>query len=514
MDVSPKQVVSVATALIPFLEHDDANRALMGSNMQRQAVPLLEPEAPIVGTGMEERAARDSGQVLVARRGGVVTSVTAERIRIETDAGELDEYQLLKFVRSQPGHVHQPAPDRRRRGSGSPTARPSPTRPRPSKGELALGQNILVAFMSWEGGNFEDAIVISDRLVRDDLFTTIHIEKHEIESRDTKLGPEEITRDIPNVGEESLKDLDEEGIIYIGAEVRPGDILVGKITPKGETELTAEERLLRAIFGEKAREVKDSSLRLPHGERGKVVEVREFRRELNDDLQPGVNRLVRVSVAQKRKISVGDKMAGRHGNKGVIAKILPAEDMPFLPDGTPVDIILNPLGVPSRMNIGQILETHLGWALHKKGLKVATRGVRRRDRGSRSAGAQAGRPARRRQDRAPRRPHRRAVRPAHHRRLHLHAQAPPPRRGQDPRPVHRPVQPHHPAAAGRQGAVRWPALRRDGGVGARGLRRRATSCRRCSPSSRTTSSGASRRTRPSSRARRSSRRACRNPSRC
>ena len=239
-------------------------------------------------------------------------------------------------------------------------------------GELALGRNVLVAFMSWEGGNYEDAIVISDRLVRDDLFTSIHIEKHEIESRDTKLGPEEITRDIPNVGEESLKDLDEEGIVYIGAEVRPGDILVGKITPKGETELTAEERLLRAIFGEKAREVKDSSLRLPHGERGKVVEVREFRRELNDDLQPGVNRLVRVSVAQKRKISVGDKMAGRHGNKGVIAKILPAEDMPFLPDGTPVDIILNPLGVPSRMNIGQILETHLGWALHKKGLKAAT----------------------------------------------------------------------------------------------------------------------------------------------
>jgi len=371
MDVSPKQVVSVATALIPFLEHDDANRALMGSNMQRQAVPLLEPESPIVGTGMEERAARDSGQVLVARRGGVVTSVTAERIAIETDTGELDEYKLQKFVRSNQGTCinHRPivnvgdrVADRAAIADSSST----------QLGELALGRNILVAFMSWEGGNYEDAIVISDRLVRDDLFTSIHIEKHEIESRDTKLGPEEITRDIPNVGEESLKDLDEEGIVYIGAEVRPGDILVGKITPKGETELTAEERLLRAIFGEKAREVKDSSLRLPHGERGKVVEVREFRRELNDDLQPGVNRLVRVSVAQKRKISVGDKMAGRHGNKGVIAKILPAEDMPFLPDGTPVDIILNPLGVPSRMNIGQILETHLGWALHKKGLKAAT----------------------------------------------------------------------------------------------------------------------------------------------
>src|SRR5689334_6030578 len=371
MDVSPKQVVSVATALIPFLEHDDANRALMGSNMQRQAVPLLEPEAPIVGTGMEERAARDSGQVVVAKRGGVVTSVTAERIRIETDSGDLDEYKLQKFVRSNQGTCinQRPIVDVGHRvGDGQPIADSSSTQ----EGELALGRNILVAFMSWEGGNYEDAIVISDRLVKDDLFTSIHIEKHEIESRDTKLGPEEITRDIPNVGEESLKDLDEEGIVYIGAEVRPGDILVGKITPQGETELTAEERLLRAIFGEKAREVKDSSLRLPHGERGKVVEVREFRRELNDDLQPGVNRLVRVSVAQKRKISVGDKMAGRHGNKGVIAKILPAEDMPFLPDGTPVDIILNPLGVPSRMNIGQILETHLGWALQKQGKKAAT----------------------------------------------------------------------------------------------------------------------------------------------
>jgi len=371
MDVSPKQVVSVATALIPFLEHDDANRALMGSNMQRQAVPLLEPESPIVGTGMEERAARDSGQVLVAKRGGLITSVTAERIHVETDAGELDEYKLLKFVRSNQGTCINQRPIVNvgdRVADGQPLADSSSTQ----LGELALGRNILVAFMSWEGGNYEDAIVISDRLVRDDLFTSIHIEKHEMESRDTKLGPEEITRDIPNVGEESLKDLDEEGIVYIGAEVRPGDILVGKITPKGETELTAEERLLRAIFGEKAREVKDSSLRLPHGERGKVVEVREFRRELNDDLQPGVNRLVRVSVAQKRKISVGDKMAGRHGNKGVIAKILPAEDMPFLPDGTPVDIILNPLGVPSRMNIGQILETHLGWALHEKGQKAAT----------------------------------------------------------------------------------------------------------------------------------------------
>ncbi len=372
MDVSPKQVVSVATALIPFLEHDDANRALMGSNMQRQAVPLLEPESPIVGTGMEARAARDSGQVVIARHAGVVISVTAERVLVDADEGGVpDEYKLLKFVRSNQGTCINQRPIvtvGQRVAKGDPIADSSSTQ----GGELALGRNVLVAFMSWEGGNYEDAIVISERLVRDDLFTSIHIEKHEMESRDTKLGPEEITRDIPNVGEEALKDLDEEGIVYIGAEVRPGDILVGKITPKGETELTAEERLLRAIFGEKAREVKDSSLRLPHGERGKVVEIREFRREWNDDLQPGVNRLVRVSVAQKRKVSVGDKMAGRHGNKGVIAKVLPVEDMPYLPDGTPVDIVLNPLGVPSRMNIGQILETHLGWALGTIGLKAAT----------------------------------------------------------------------------------------------------------------------------------------------
>ena len=365
MDVSPKQVVSVATALIPFLEHDDANRALMGSNMQRQAVPLLEPESPIVGTGMEARAARDSGQVVLSKRGGTVLSVTAEQILIEPDAGtpgELDTYRLERFVRSNQGTCinQRPIVDVGARvAKGQVLADSSST----DRGELALGRNILVAFMSWEGGNYEDAIVISDKLVREDMFTSIHIEKHELESRDTKLGPEEITRDIPNVGEESLKDLDDDGIIYIGAEVQPGDILVGKITPKGETELTAEERLLRAIFGEKAREVKDSSLRLPHGERGKVVDVREFSREKGDELLPGVNRLIRVSVAAKRKISVGDKMAGRHGNKGVVAKILPQEDMPFLPDGTPVDIILNPLGVPCRMNIGQILETHLGWAL-------------------------------------------------------------------------------------------------------------------------------------------------------
>src|SRR4051812_39301913 len=378
MDVSPKQVVSVATALIPFLEHDDANRALMGSNMQRQAVPLLEPEAPIVGTGMEGRAALDSGQVVVAKRSGTVLSVTADRIQIEPKDGgvnELDEYRLDKFVRSNQGTCINQRPIvevGQQIEAGQPVADSSSTQ----NGELALGRNILVAFMSWEGGNYEDAIVLSDRLVKDDVFTSIHIEKHEIESRDTKLGPEEITRDIPNVGEESLKDLDEYGVIYIGAETQPGDILVGKITPKGEPELTAEERLLRAIFGEKAREVKDSSLRLPHGERGKIVEVTEFDREKGAELLPGVNRLIRVSVAAKRKISVGDKMAGRHGNKGVVAKILPQEDMPFLPDGTPVDIILNPLGVPSRMNIGQILETHLGWALSEQSKQDGGKPVR------------------------------------------------------------------------------------------------------------------------------------------
>jgi len=372
MDVSPKQIVSVATAMIPFLEHDDANRALMGSNMMRQSVPLLQPQSPVVGTGVEFRAAFDAQGVLVAAHPGTVVSVTADHIVVERDEGdERDVYKLKKFVRSNQGTCinQRPVVDVGDRvvfeqllADGSST----------DAGEMALGQNILVAFLPWEGGNYEDAIVISERLVKDDLFTSIHIEKHEIEARDTKLGPEEITRDIPNVGEESLRNLDEDGIIYPGAEVTPGDILVGKITPKGETELTAEERLLRAIFGEKAREVRDSSLRLPHGERGIVVDVREFSREKNDELLPGVNRLVRVGVAQKRKIAVGDKMAGRHGNKGVIAKILPMEDMPFMPDGTPVDIVLNPLGVPSRMNIGQILETHLGWAMQTLGLKAAT----------------------------------------------------------------------------------------------------------------------------------------------
>jgi len=371
MDVSPKQIVSVSAALIPFLEHDDANRALMGSNMQRQAVPVVRPEAPIIGTGIEYRAARDSGQVVVARAPGVVRSVSAIEIWVEEDAGDAFRYRLQKFVRTNQGTCFNQRPivavgDRVEEAQILADSYST------DEGELALGQNILVAFMPWEGGNYEDAIILSDRIVQDDKFTSIHIEKYEAEARDTKLGPEEITRDIPNVGEEALADLDENGIVYIGAEVGPQDILVGKITPKGETELTAEERLLRAIFGEKAREVKDTSLRLPSGEHGKVVDVAIFSRENNDELLPGVNKMIRIAVAQKRKISVGDKMAGRHGNKGVIAKILPVEDMPFLPDGTPVDIVLNPLGVPSRMNIGQILETHLGWAAQALGIHVAT----------------------------------------------------------------------------------------------------------------------------------------------
>src|SRR5437870_5721001 len=371
MDVSPKQTMSVAGALIPFLEHDDANRALMGSNMQRQAVPLLKPSAPLVGTGMEERTARDSGQVTLSPVDGVVESVTGEQIVVREDDGQLHMRRLRKFIRTNQGTCFTQRPivvrgQRVRRDQ--PLADSSST----DAGELALGQNVLVAFMSWEGGNFEDAILLCEKLVRDDTFTSIHIEKHEVEARDTKLGPEEITRDIPNVGEDSLRDLDENGIIRVGAEVKAGDILVGKITPKGETELTAEERLLRAIFGEKAREVKDTSLRVPHGERGKVVNVQVFERDSDAELPAGVNKMVRVSIAQKRKISAGDKMAGRHGNKGVVSRILPLEDMPFLPDGRPVDIILNPLGVPSRMNVGQILETHLGWAADQLGVKFAT----------------------------------------------------------------------------------------------------------------------------------------------
>jgi len=421
MDVSPKQIVSVATALIPFLEHDDANRALMGSNMQRQAVPLLRPEAPLVGTGVEWQAARDSGQVVVAETDGEIISATSNEVQLlatepvdntpenlvgrlmgesvvdpatghtigsrglpidvelakrlaqlpPTKVKVIYRYPLIKYMRSNQGTCINQRPIVRlgdKVKKGQPLADSSST----ENGELALGQNVIVAFMPFEGYNFEDAVVLSERLVREDKFTSIHIEKHEVEARDTKLGPEEITRDIPNVGDEALRNLDEQGIIRVGAEVGPGDILVGKITPKGETELSAEERLLRAIFGEKAREVKDTSLRVPHGERGRVVDVHVFSRDNHDELPAGVNQLVRVSIAQKRKISEGDKMAGRHGNKGVVSRILPVEDMPYLPDGTPVDVVLNPIGVPSRMNVGQILETHLGWAAAALGRAVSS----------------------------------------------------------------------------------------------------------------------------------------------
>ncbi len=371
MDVSPKQLVSIATALIPFLEHDDAARALMGSNMQRQAVPLLKPQAPRVGTGMEYKAAVDSGVVIRAKNPGYVEWSSADLIKVRRDDGGLDTYKVLKFARSNQGTcINQKTLVK----SGQRVERGDVIADGPStdRGELALGRNVLIAFMPWEGYNYEDAILMSEKIVREDVFTSIHIEEYESEARDTKLGPEEITRDIPNVGEDALKDLDDRGIIRVGAEVRPGDILVGKVTPKGETELTPEERLLRAIFGEKAREVRDTSLRVPHGEAGRIVAVHVFSRENGDELGPGVNRLVRVYIAQKRKISEGDKMAGRHGNKGVISRIMAEEDMPFLPDGRPVEVVLNPLGVPSRMNVGQVLETHLGLAAMALDMYVAS----------------------------------------------------------------------------------------------------------------------------------------------
>jgi len=371
MDVSPKMIVSVATSMIPFLENDDANRALMGANMQRQAVPLIKTESPIVGTGIEYKAARDSGVCILAKNSGTVEKVTANEIIVRTNDGKRDVYKLLKYLRSNQGTCINQRPIVKK-GDKVEKGEVIADGPSTDNGEIALGKNVLVGFMTWEGYNYEDAILISEKLVKDDTFTSIHIEEYEAEARDTKLGPEEITREIPNVSEDSLKDLDERGIIRIGAEVRSGDILVGKVTPKGETELTAEERLLRAIFGEKAREVRDTSLRVPHGESGIVVDVKVFTRENGDELSPGVNQLVRVYIAQKRKISVGDKMAGRHGNKGVISRILPEEDMPFLPDGTPLEIVLNPLGVPSRMNIGQVLEVHLGYAAKALGWKVAT----------------------------------------------------------------------------------------------------------------------------------------------
>ena len=360
MDVSAQQIVSVATALIPFVEHDDANRALMGANMQRQAVPLIRAEAPFIGTGMEAPAAHDAADMLLAEEAGTVVDIDARSVVVEYRKSGITTHELVKFERSnQDTCVNQQArvvPGQKFK-AGELLADGSST----DSGELALGKNLLVAYMSWEGFNYEDAIIVSERLVKDDVLTSIHIHEHEIDARDTKLGSEEITRDIPNLSDEILADLDDRGIIRIGAEVSPGDVLVGKVTPKGETELTPEERLLRAIFGEKAREVRDTSLKLPHGESGKVIDVKVFDREADDELPPGVNQLVRVHVAQKRKISVGDKLAGRHGNKGVISKILPIEDMPYMKDGTPVDIILNPLGVPSRMNVGQVLETHLGY---------------------------------------------------------------------------------------------------------------------------------------------------------
>ena len=372
MDVSPKMVVSVATAMIPFLENDDANRALMGSNMQRQAVPLLKTESPIVGTGMEYKAAVDSGTVVLAKRAGTVTQMDAKTIAITTNDGEVDTYELVKFMRSNQGTCINQRPIVEL-GQQIEAGEVIADGPATANGEISLGKNALIGFMTWEGYNYEDAVLINEKLVRDDVYTSIHIEEYEIEARDTKLGPEDITRDIPNVGEDALKDLDENGIIRVGAEVHSGDILVGKVTPKGETDVaTAEEKILRAIFGEKAKEVRDTSLRVPHGEYGIVVDVEVFTRENSDELSPGVNKIVRCYIAQKRKLSVGDKMAGRHGNKGVVSRILPQEDMPFLDDGTPLDIVLNPLGVPSRMNIGQVLEVHLGFAYRKLGQKIAT----------------------------------------------------------------------------------------------------------------------------------------------
>ena len=548
MDVSPTQIWSVATALIPFLEHDDANRALMGSNMQRQAVPLLKPEAPLIGTGMERRAAVDTGDVILAADAGEVTYVDAEKI-VVTRGSTKDEYELDKFMRSNQGTIIHQTPivtvgDKVKEGDvladGSSTA----------GGEIALGKNCLVAFMSWEGYNFEDAIILSERLVKDDELTSIHIEEYEIDARTTKLGDEEITRDIPNRSEESLRNLDERGIVRVGAEVVSGDLLVGKVTPKGETELTAEEKLIRAIFKEKAREVRDTSLKVPHGEGGVVIDVITFNRDDGDDLAPGVNDLVRVFVATKRKIAEGDKLAGRHGNKGVISRIVPEEDMPFLEDGTPVDVILNPLGVPSRMNIGQILETHLGWvaangwyddgseaykqakdrdgrvyvatpvfdgatvedvdeALVQWQEENADRGIDLGLDKTAPRGRAVGRPGA-----ALQRPHRRAVRGRGHGRPHVHPEAAPPRRRQDPRAA-------RPAPTRSSPSSRW-AARRSSAASASARwrsgrwRRTAppTRCRRCSPSSPTTPSAASRPTSRSSSARTSPSRRCRSRSRC
>ena len=509
MDVSASQIVSVATALIPFLEHNDANRALMGANMQRQAVPLMIAQAPLVGTGVEYRAAIDTGDVIMSRTEGSVIDVDAETIVVE-GKGTREEYNLTKFMRSNQGTLIHQKPVVKlgdKVGKGTVLADGSST----DGGELALGANLLVAFMPFEGYNFEDAIVLSERLVKDDVLSSIHIHEYEIDARTTKLGDEELTRDIPNRSEESLANLDERGVVRIGAEVGSGDLLVGKVTPKGETELTAEEKLIRAIFKEKAREVRDTSLKVPHGEGGKVMGVKTFSRDAGDDLPPGVNELVRVFVAKKRKISEGDKLAGRHGNKGVISKIVPEEDMPFLEDGRPVDVVLNPLGVPSRMNIGQILETHLGWAAAHGMFAESDTPIGVNPRASINApkphpvatpvfdgatetdvddalvrwaettdlpikmNVDHSRPAGRKasgQGTALQRQDRRALRAEGHGRLHVHPEAAPSRGRQDPRSLDRPLLARHPAAAGRQGAVRRPAIRRDGGVGARGVWRR------------------------------------------
>ena len=509
MDVSPSQIVSVATALIPFLEHNDANRALMGANMQRQAVPLMIPQAPLVGTGVEYRAAIDTGDVVMSRSDGAVIDVDAETIVVE-GKGTREEYNLTKFMRSNQGTLIHQKPVVKlgdKVAKGTVLADGSST----DGGELALGANLLVAFMPFEGYNFEDAIVLSERLVKDDVLSSIHIHEYEIDARSTKLGDEEITRDIPNRSEESLANLDERGVVRIGAEVGSGDLLVGKVTPKGETELTAEEKLIRAIFKEKAREVRDTSLKVPHGEGGKVIGVKTFSRDAGDDLPPGVNELVRVYVAKKRKISEGDKLAGRHGNKGVISKIVPEEDMPFLEDGRPVDVVLNPLGVPSRMNIGQILETHLGWAAAHGVFAESDARIGVNPRAPINApnphpvatpvfdgatetdvdealvrwaettdspikmNVDQSRPAGRKASGKVQLYNGKTGEPFDaegHGRLHVHPQAAPPRRRQDPRALDRPLLARHPAAAGRQGAVRRPALRRDGGVGARGVRRR------------------------------------------
>ena len=470
IDISPRMMVSVATAMIPFLQNDDANRALMGANMQRQAVPLLTTEAPIVATGIEHKCAVDSGVCVLAEDGGTVVSSSATNVVVRYDSGEVKDYKLIKFSRSNQGTCINQRPivgagDRVEKGDVLADG------PSTSNGEISLGKNILVGYMNWEGYNYEDAILLNERLVMEDTFTSIHVEEYECNARDTKLGPEEITRDIPGVGDDALKYLDERGIICVGAEVRSGDILVGKVTPKGETDLTAEERLLRAIFGEKAREVRDTSLKVPHGESGIIVDVKVFTRENGDEMSAGVNQVVRVYIAQKRKISVGDKMAGRHGNKGVVSRILPREDMPYMPDGTPLDIVLNPLGVPSRMNIGQVLEVHLGYAAQALGWKVATpifnganeASIRetlqlaglREDGKSYLYDGRTGE----RFDNAV------TVGYVYFLKLHhlvddkIHARST------------GPYSPGHAAAARRQGPVRRPALRRDGGLGPGGLRR-------------------------------------------